>query len=306
MAEKFDVAVVGGGIAGLTAAHHAGLGGCHVVHIMGTEAMGGLVCNVGELHGFPAEVEPVSGIGLAAALSGSNAELDVEQVFAEATSITRDGTHFSIATSEGKIPARQVIVATGARLRMLEVPGAETLLGRGISQCAWCDGVLYKGREVVVVGGGDAALEEALHLADHADKITVVTHGDGLRARQSYIDRIADLPSVSVRLMSDVTEILGGDSVEAIRLHDHTRGEAVQIQCDGVFVFIGLRPNGSVIEGIAAFDSAGAALTSEAMQTKTPGLFAIGAVRSGYRGRLVHAVADGATAAMEAVANISA
>ena len=301
MAGQYDIAVIGGGIAGLTAANHALQGDCSVAHIIGTEPIGGLVCNVGELSGYPAGDQPLSGIGQAIALSAANAELGAVEMMADATSVSALGSGFRIDTNEGEIISRNIIAATGARLRMLDVPGAHDLIGRGVSQCAWCDGALYKGKNVVVVGGGDAALEEALHLANIAAKVTVITRGAGFRARRSYVTRIANIATVDSRWMCDVVEIIGGETVEAVRVHDRKNGAVEEIACDGAFVFIGIEANSGLLEGLAEFDERAAVVTDERMQTATPGIYAIGALRSGYRGRLVHAVGEAATAAMEAV-----
>jgi len=303
MTGQFDIAVIGGGIAGLTAVQHALAGGASVAHIVGAEPIGGLVCNVGELHGFLAGSQPISGIDLAIGLSGANAEAGATEIYGDAAGLTQDGATFRIQTDDGEIRAGQVIAAMGARLRMLDVPGAKELSGRGVSQCAWCDGALYKGREVVVVGGGDAALEEALHLTQFASKVMVVTHGDGFRARQSYVAKIADIETVEFRWMHEVTEIVGTNGVEAIRLTDKQSAATEEIPCNGVFVFVGLDPNTALLEGLVRLDAEGRVVTSEAMETATSRLFAIGALRSGYRGRLAHALGDAATAAMVAVAN---
>jgi thioredoxin reductase (NADPH) len=198
------------------------------------------------------------------------------------------------------IRAQQVIASTGARLRMLDVPGAHELLGKGISQCAWCDGALYKGKDVVVVGGGDAALEEALHLAQFAARVAVVTRGNNFRARQTYVNQIAMLDNVEFRWMSDVLEFVGNGRVEGVRLFNREENAQEQIPCSGAFVFIGLEANSRLLAGLADIDAEGLIVTDQAMRTKTPGLYAAGAARSGYRGRLVHAVGEAATAAMEA------
>lgn len=302
MAMEFDIAVIGGGIAGLTAVQHALLGGRSVAHVMGMEPMGGLVCNVGELHGYPAGEEAVSGIGLASGLFIANTELGAEAHMVDATALARDGNGFRIDMDGDAIRAGQVIVATGARLRMLDVPGAADMVGRGLSQCAWCDGALYKGQDVVVVGGGDAALEEALHLAEFAGKVTLVTRGDGFRARRAYVAKLADCGNAEVRRMSDVVEVVGGDGVDAVRIHDRQTGQTDELPCRGLFVFIGLEPNAALFGNLTETDEDGRIATDEAMRTATPGLYAVGAVRAGYRGRLVHAVAEAATAAMVAVA----
>jgi thioredoxin reductase (NADPH) len=303
MTKPFDVAVIGGGIAGLTAVHHALLGACSVAHIAGSGPTGGLVCNVGMLHGFPSGDEPISGSALASAMAASNETLGASVLEADATSLEHANGGFRIGLEDGQVlRAGQVIGATGARLRMLDVPGARELIGQGVSQCAWCDGPLYKGKDVVVIGGGDAALEEALHLAKFAARLTIITRGENFRARQAYVNQIAMLDNVEFRWMSDVLEILGSEGVEAIRLFNREDNAEEHIPCSGVFVFVGLEPNSNILEGLADLDGERRIVTTEALKCRTPGLYAVGAVRSGYRGRLIQAVGEAGTAAMEAVA----
>lgn len=300
MAQLFDIAVIGGGITGLTAAHHAALAGASVVHVLGTEAFGGLVLNIGALEGYPAGPSPLSGVDLASGLMEAGATLGVEQRMDEVASVVADGGRFRLKTGEGDILARQVIAATGARLKMLDVPGAAELYGRGVSQCAWCDAALYKGKHAVVVGGGDSALEEALHLAGIVESVTIVTRGSGFRARQAYVNRIADCSNVQFRWSSEVVGIKGADGVDGVRVKDRDSGAVDELACAGVFVFIGVEPNTAAIRELVALAPDGSAMADARMATRTPGLYAAGAVRAGYGGRLVHAVSDGATAAMHA------
>jgi thioredoxin reductase (NADPH) len=301
MTDQFDIAVIGAGVAGLTAVQHALSAGRSVAHVMGVEPMGGLVCNVGELHGYPPGSEQVSGLDLAIGIFSENATCGVIEFLADAAFIAHEGDAFRISYRNGELRARQVIAATGARLRMLDVAGARAFEGRGVSQCAWCDGPLYKNKSAVVVGGGDAALEEALHLAQFATRITLIIRGDGFSARQSYIDRITAHRSIDVRLQRDVLEIIGTEQVSAIRMSDRNSGTMEELACSGVFVFIGLQTNSEIFDKHALLDTHGRIVTDDVMQTQTPGLFAIGAVRSGYGGQLVHAVGEAATAAMAAV-----
>lgn len=300
MADQYDIAVIGCGIAGLTAVQHALLAGCSVAHVIGMAPMGGLVCNVGELQGYPVGAEPISGLDLAIGLLSSNSAGGAVEIPADATSISQEGDGFAIIHSDGVLQARQVIAATGASLRMLDVPGAREFEGRGVSQCAWCDGALYKEKHAVVVGAGDAALEEALHLATFASKVTILARGEQLSARRAYIDRVRSHDTIKVRTRCDVTEVVGSDRVSAVRILDHAKSAPEAVACDGVFVFIGLQPNSALIADFATLDANGAAQTNAERQTRTPGLLAIGAVRSGYGGRLVHAVSDAATAAITA------
>lgn len=300
MSNRFDIAVIGGGITGFTAASHAAQNGASVIHLRGADFPGGLVRNLGRVEGFPTGAGEVSGGDLALGLSEANRALGVAEVAEDATDLTQGPRGFVVSAGDERYRVRQVIAATGARLKQLDVPGAEALVGKGVSQCAWCDGALSRGRDVVVVGGGDAALEEALHLAPLASTVTIVTRGERLKARQSYVSRLADCPNVRFRWAQDVTGILGEEGVEAIRLKDRETGTVEDLPCYGVFVFIGQTPDTGLFTDLAETDAEGRLVTDASLQTRTPGLFAAGAARAGYGGRLVHAVGEAATAAIHA------
>jgi thioredoxin reductase (NADPH) len=294
---SFDIAVIGGGITGLTAAHHAALAGVSVAHFIADGMPGGLVMNVGALDGWPA-AGPVGGAELAAALLGRNEELGVSLVPSRIDKI--EGK--TLSGPDGTWRAKQVIVATGASLRTLDAPGAERLAGRGVSQCAWCDGGLYRDADVVVAGGGDAALSEAIHLAEFARSVTIVTRGEMFRARRSYVSRVADDERFRLRWASEVVEVLGDKGVEGIRLRDNEAGSEDVVTCNGLFVFVGLAPNAGLLSADVARDERGFVVTDAHFETASPGVFAVGAVRSGYGGRLTQAVAEATTAAELAAA----
>jgi thioredoxin reductase (NADPH) len=294
---SFDIAVIGGGIAGLTAAHHAALAGVSVGHFIANGMPGGLVMNVGALDGWPAAAA-VGGAELAAGLLGRNAELGVSLVPSRIDSIQAK----TLSGPDGTWRAKQVIVATGASLRTLDAPGAERLAGRGVSQCAWCDGGLYRDAEVVVAGGGDAALSEAIHLAEFARSVTIVTRGEMFRARRSYVSRVADDERFKLRWASEVVEVLGDKGVEGVRLRDNEAGSEEVVACNGVFVFVGLAANAALLPADVARDERGFVVTDAHFETASPGVFAVGAVRSGYGGRLTQAVAEATTAAERAAA----
>jgi thioredoxin reductase (NADPH) len=294
---SFDIAVIGGGIAGLMAAHHAALAGVSVGHFIADGMPGGLVMNVGALDGWPA-AGPVGGAELAAGLLGRNEELGVSLVPSRIDSI-QAGT---LSGPDGTWRAKQVIVATGASLRTLDVPGAERLAGRGVSQCAWCDGGLYRGADVVVAGGGDAALSEAIHLAEFARSITIVTRGEMFRARRSYVSRVADDERFKLRWASEIVEVLGDKGVESVRVRDNEAGSEEVVACSGLFVFVGLEANAALLPADVARDARGFVVTDASFETAAPGVFAVGAVRSGHGGRLTHAVAEATSAAERAAA----
>jgi thioredoxin reductase (NADPH) len=297
---SFDVAVIGGGIAGLTAAHHAALAGVSVAHFIADGMPGGLVMNVGALDGWPA-AGAVGGAELAAGLLGRNEELGVSLLPSRIDKVEGLAAK-TLSGPDGTWRAKQVIVATGASLRTLDAPGAERLAGRGVSQCAWCDGGLYRDAEVVVAGGGDAALSEAIHLAEFARSVTIVTRGEMFRARRSYVSRVADDERFRLRWASEIVEVLGDKGVEGVRVRDNEAGSEEVVACNGLFVFVGLAPNASLLSPDVALDAHGFVVTDANFETASPGVFAVGAVRSGYGGRLTQAVAEATTAAERAAA----
>lgn len=297
---SFDVAVIGGGITGLTAAHHAALAGVSVAHFIADGMPGGLVMNVGALDGWPA-AGAVGGAELAAGLLGRNEELGVSLLPSRIDKV-EGATAKTLSGPDGTWRAKQVIVATGASLRMLDAPGAERLVGRGVSQCAWCDGGLYRDAEVVVAGGGDAALSEAIHLAEFARSVTIVTRGEMFRARRSYVSRVADDERFRLRWASEIVEVLGDKGVDGVRVRDNEAGAEEVVPCSGLFVFVGLAPNAGLLSPDIARDARGFVVTDANFETASPGVFAVGAVRSGYGGRLTHAVAEATTAAERAAA----
>ncbi|MGE0769191.1 MAG: NAD(P)/FAD-dependent oxidoreductase [Hyphomicrobiaceae bacterium] len=299
MTSNFDVAVVGGGLTGLTAAHHAALEGADVVHLTGSGIPGGLVSNVGELEGYPA-TGPISAIDLAMKMAEENRRLGVEIVTEDVSRLAVAGKLKALQAGGDTYAAKAVVAATGARLRMLEAEGVSRLMDKGVSQCAWCNGGLHRGQEVVVVGGGDSALQEALHLARFAARVTIVTRGDALRARGSLIDRAADSDRIAFRWETEVTEVLGDDRVAAVRLNDKAAGTTEVFPCQGLFVYIGLAPNSAWLGEHVDRDDSGHVVTNDALATSLRGLFAAGAVRSGYQGRLTHAVGEATTAAIAA------
>jgi thioredoxin reductase (NADPH) len=302
--QSFDVAVIGGGISGLTAAHHAALAGASVGHFIEDGMPGGLVMNVGALDGWPS-AQPVGGAELAAGLLAQNEPLGVTVLPSRVDRI-EGGAVKILSGADGTWRANRIIVATGATLKTLDVPGAQQLVGRGVSQCAWCDGGLYRDADVVVAGGGDSALSEAIHLAQLARSVTIVTRGEMFRARRGYVTRVADDAKFQLRWESEVVEVLGQTGVEGVRVRDLQGGGEEVVSCSGLFVFVGLTANAALLGLDVKRDPAGFIRTDQSFETSMPGVFAIGAVRSGYGGRLTHAVAEATVAAERAASGCEA
>lgn len=294
-----DALIVGGGIAGLSCALHAARLGLRVACFEQSELFGGAVATVGALEGYPA-ARPVSGAELAAGLVEASRGFGVDIVAKPVEAIRLDGTQKALTAGGQDFTARHLVLATGARPRRLEVPGEDALTGRGVSQCAFCDAGLFRDEPVVVVGGGDAALQEALHLAQYARSVTLLVRGAGLRAKRCYVQRASDDPRFTFRWNSRVEAIIGGERVEGLRIVG-ADGQAEELPCSGVFVFIGGVPNSDFVpEGIER-DAEGRIVTDAALRTSLPGVFAVGAVRAGYGGQLAQAAAEGITAAQALV-----
>lgn len=290
----WDVAIVGGGIAGLTAAWHAMRRGMAPCLFEPQPGYGGQVATVNHLDDWPA-TGPVSGVELAASLAASLSHEIVEAYNEPVLKVERDAGLLRVSSSSHSVRARRVIAASGARLRTLGVPGEEQLRGRGVSQCADCDGGFFRNQDVVVVGGGDAALQEALVLAETCASVTVVARSR-LKARSAYVERAAGKPNVRFLWDSTVDAILGTDGVTGVRLRNVHTGERRELACSGVFPFVGVTPHTAYLPDDVGRDADGRLVTDAELRTSVNGVFAVGAVRAGYGGDLVSAAGESALA----------
>jgi thioredoxin reductase (NADPH) len=295
---SYDLIVVGEGIAGLTCASHAASLGLRTATTEGN-LFGGLVINVAELEDFDGAG---SGVDLASALMEANADAGIENLGGTVSAIEPAGDAIKVITDSGEHAARAVVIASGAQLNKLGVPGEEEYDHRGVSQCADCDGPMFHGEHVVVVGGGDSAFQEAAALSHYVAKVTILMRGAAPRARASLIERVSALGNVSIVPNTSVAAILGGDTVDGITIRT-AGGEPTRMDCAGVFVFVGLTPNSQIAPARATCNAKGEIETDASYQTAVRGVFAAGAVRSGYSGRLSDAVTE-AKAAAESVARL--
>ena len=293
MNSDFDIAVAGGGIAGLTAGLKAAQLGRTTLVLTGHQ-LGGNLLSIEKIDGYPDNPDGIAGYELLPTIQAQAAEAGVELAATELVTLDGGPRGWKLTTGNGEFAARAVILATGAAPKALGIPGEAEFKGRGVSHCASCDAPLLRDKVVVVVGGGDSALQESLTLAEAVARVIIVQDAAELTAQQTYVDRVMHNPKIEVRFGTTVNEVVGNTRVTGVRL---TSGEA--IACDGVFVYIGLAPNTAYLNGKVAPDSAGRIPTDSAMATGQPGLFAAGLVRAGSLGRAAVSAAE-ANAAAEA------
>ena len=290
-----DVIVIGAGMAGMTAAKQLAKQGFSVLNIEAV-LFGGLIININELDG---ELQG-SGAELASNLMMEIGELGVESVDGSVSAIAREGNLLKVTTDSATYLGRAVIVASGARLKRLGIPGEASLDGKGVAQCADCDGPMYTEQTVAVVGGGDSALQEALVLAGYAGKVQLIHRGSKFSARPHLIDAVAARGNIVTVWNTVVDEIGGQDAVSELRVRNVVDGKTSAIPCTGIFAYVGLEPNSGFLPAEAKRTTDGLVETDASMQTGVPGVFAAGAVRSGYGGMLTHAISEAQTAATSA------
>ncbi|HSQ02812.1 MAG TPA: FAD-dependent oxidoreductase, partial [Burkholderiales bacterium] len=283
----WDVVVVGGGVAGLTAAWEASRHGLATALFEAEPLYGGQVANINVLDDWPATGE-VSGVELANALAAKLRDEAVELINEPVRGVSDSNGLLRVAADKQTLRTKRVIVATGARLRTLGVPGEEALRGKGVSQCAYCDGSFFRNQDVVVVGGGDAALQEALVLAPTCRSVAIVIRSM-LRAKRAYVDRASGAPNVRFVWDSVVERVLGNGAVTGVAVRNVKSGECSEVPCTGVFPFIGTEPNTGFLPRSVKREASGLAVTDERYRTSDPAVFAIGAARAGYSGALIHA-----------------
>ena len=289
-----EVAVVGGGLAGLAAARHAARLGRLVTLFEASGLFGGLVATVGEVDGLPVPGK-FSGQDLAIHLLQDARKAAVRVVETPVAKIELNERLTLTDQANKSYHPEAVIIASGGSLRKLGVPREEDFVGRGVSRCATCDGGFFRGQDVVVVGGGDGAVHEALVLAKTSRRVIMVCRSP-LKAKRDYIDKLAARENVSFIWDSEVSEILGDDGVSGVRLRNVKDGTSSDIDCMGLFPFIGATANTAFVPA-SLLTATGHIKTNQGFATSDARVFAVGAVRADYGGNLVEAMAEGVGAA---------
>jgi len=297
--ETYDVVIIGGGPAGLTAGIYAGRGGLKTV-IVEKGLPGGQIAQTEEVENYPGFPEGISGPELAGRMAQQAEKFGARIVMDEVQGLEKTEEGFLVRGFERNYPARVVIIATGANPRKLQVPGEEKFYGRGVSTCATCDAFFYRDKEVVVVGGGDAAVEEGLFLTKFARKVTLVHRRDELRANKMAQARAFQNPKMHFLFSHVVTEILGEEQVTGVRLKNLKTGEEYVYPTDGVFVFIGHEPNTGFLRGVVELRPDGYVAVRDEVFTSVPGIFAAGDVADPIYRQLTTSVGAGTRAAMMA------
>lgn len=298
MKKVYDVLVLGGGPAGYTAAMYAARAGLQVA-VLERLAAGGQMALTHQVDNYPGFDEGVDGFDLGMRMQKGAERFGAETVYADVQSVKLNQEIKELQTDQGTFYGRTVIVATGANPRKLGLPMEQELTGRGVHYCAACDGMFYRGKTVVLVGGGNSAVADALTLARVAKKVILVHRRDTLRASKIYHEPLERAENLEFRWNSEVVSFLHGDRVEGVALRNKVTGESENIPCDGVFVSIGRTPATELFANQLELDEAGYIVAGESTETNLPGVYAVGDVRTKAVRQIVTATADGAVAAHE-------
>ena len=300
MPAPFDIIILGGGIAGFTAGLYAARDRRDTLLIERFSA-GGQVLNCEHIENYPGFPDGIAGYKLGPEVQQQATNSGLKMKIATVNALNHEGDIFSVDTDEETFQARTVIIATGSRFSTLGIPGEKQFVGKGVSHCAACDGSFFIDKPVVVVGGGDAALDEALHLTQYASHVTIVHRRDSLRACQILQERARANNKIAFRWDTKVNAIEGSDMVTHVQTENLRSGAQEEMAAAGIFPYIGLTPNTEFLGDLAPYDENGHIVTDLQMRTTVTGLLAAGDVRKDSARQLVSSAGDGATAALAGI-----
>jgi len=290
--------IIGAGPAGMSAGIYSVRSGLEPL-IIESNVPGGQAALTDFIENYPAFPDGISGQELVKLMEEQCKNLGVEFLnFTQVDLVEKEGKLFRLITNQGDFLAKAVIVATGASPAELGIPGEKEFKGRGVSYCATCDGPLFKNKNILIVGGGDSAIQEAIFLTKFASSMKVVHRRDKLRARKILQEKVFANPKIEILWNSNLTEIEGKDFVERAVILNNRTGEKKKIKINGIFMYVGLKPNSSFVRNLVELDESDFIITDYKMRTSVPGLLAAGDVRNTPLRQVTTAVSDGAIAAM--------
>ena len=295
MAEHYDVIIVGGGPGGYTAALYCVRAGLSTL-VVERMTPGGQMATTSWIENYPGFSPGIDGYELSEKMKEGAERFGAKTVFGEVEALELTAAPKRVQTTGGVFTADNVILAMGANPRPLGLAAEERLRGRGVSYCATCDGMFYRGKTVVVAGGGNSAAEDALTLSKLCKKVYIVHRRDALRATQSYLKPLSQAENIEILYNRQIVDILGENQVSGVTLRDTQSGQTASLPCDGVFVAIGRLPNTALVEGQIDLDDAGYIRAGEDTCTNLPGVFAVGDLRTKPLRQVITAAADGAVA----------
>ncbi len=295
MEKIYDMIIVGGGPGGYTAALYAARSGLSVV-VLEKLSAGGQMALTHQIDNYPGFQQGIDGFTLGMNMQEGAERFGAETRYAEVYSVDLKGEIKVVESSEGTFRGRTLVYATGANPRELGVEREQEMTGKGVSYCASCDGMFYKDKTVVIVGGGNTAAAEAMVLSRICSKVILVHRRDTLRATKIYHEPLMKTQNVEFRWNSVVEELLGQDRVTGVKLRDVNTGEVTEVACEGVFVSVGRKPVTDLVEGQLELSEGGYVVADETTRTNLPGVYAVGDVRTKALRQVVTAVADGANA----------
>lgn len=294
----YDVLIIGAGPAGLTAGIYTSRGGLKT-GIVEMGMPGGQAASTEKIENYPGFPEGIGGYELMNKFHLQAQAYGAEFIFEEAQSLDLQGNVKKIHTESQTLESKAVIISAGSKPRLLNIPGEQAFHGRGVSYCATCDGAFFKGKKVVVIGGGDAALEEGSYLTKFADEVIIIHRRADFRAAEIAVQRAKNNSKIRFIYNTIVEEILGSDHVEGVKIRDLKTDEQSVLSADGIFIYVGTEPNDKFLKGELKVDKKGYILTGNLLRTNINGVFAAGDIRDTSLRQVATAVGDGALAAVE-------
>ena len=294
----YDLIIIGGGVAGMTAAVYAARAGMHTL-IIEKAGFGGQAALTAAIENYPS-LKSIEGYELAANMKAQIDALGVESLSADVTGLSKADGVFTVQMNDSSAEAETVIIANGVRRRELGIPGEDSFRGRGVSWCAVCDGGFFRKKKVAVIGAGNSALGDAIYLANLCEEVYLIYRRSAPTATKSYLTKLEGLANVKCLPRHIPLAVTGDRRVSALRVKDLDTEEEYDIAVNGVFEAIGLIPDNGLFDGLVELDQNGYIVTDDEMRTKTDGLFAAGDTRQKHLRQIITACADGALAATAA------